>query len=254
VIVSDGMGGAIVCWFDDRAGAAGIYARAVAADGTLRWPTAGTTVCAASGAKSGWIMAEDTAGGAVFAWVDGRSLGTSGKDIYAQRVDRDGVVKWTSNGVVVCNAPLDQDFLTATSDGVGGIIAAWEDPRGTTPIDTFYVYAGRISPQGANYVTGVASQPIASHLRHLEQNRPNPFNPRTTVRFHLPRSGGVQIAIFDASGRLVRRLLNAHKEAGRHEVPWDGLDARGRMAPSGVYYYRLETQGIRETRKMALAK
>lgn len=68
---------------------------------------------------------------------------------------------------------------------------------------------------------------------------PNPFNPRTTVGFALPRDTRARLALYDVSGRLVRVLVDEALSAGAHEVAWDGRDAAGREAASGVYVARL---------------
>lgn len=88
------------------------------------------------------------------------------------------------------------------------------------------------------------------------RNRPNPFNPATSVCFELPRSGQVDVAIYDTSGRLVRRLGGGRLPRGASELEWDGRDGRGQPAQSGVYLYRLLLDGrqLGGTRKMTLLK
>ncbi len=87
----------------------------------------------------------------------------------------------------------------------------------------------------------------------LYQNYPNPFNPQTTITFDVGGEPGtvceVNLAIYDVRGRLVRTLVDGKLEAGRHSVVWDGRNSGGRMA-SGVYFYNLETEAGRLTRKM----
>jgi len=76
----------------------------------------------------------------------------------------------------------------------------------------------------------------------LERIRPNPFHPEhssTTIVFELAGREHARLQFFDASGRLVRVLLDERLEAGRHVVPWDGRNERGEPAPSGVYFFRL---------------
>lgn len=73
----------------------------------------------------------------------------------------------------------------------------------------------------------------------LGQNRPNPFSGRTEMRYQLPRPGGVRLEGFDATGRLVRTLVDATQAAGYYSIVWDGTDDRGNPAPSGIYLLRL---------------
>ena len=83
----------------------------------------------------------------------------------------------------------------------------------------------------------------------LQQNYPNPFNPITTIAFDLPRPGFVRLKIFDVLGRELVTIIAHEMPAGRHQVPFDG-----RLAGSGMYYYRLEFEGQVQTRRMLLTK
>ncbi|MCA9754003.1 MAG: T9SS type A sorting domain-containing protein, partial [Gemmatimonadetes bacterium] len=83
----------------------------------------------------------------------------------------------------------------------------------------------------------------------LGQNAPNPFSGSTAIRFALPEKAPVSLRVYDVSGRLVRTLVNAPLDAGRHAVTWDGRDDRGRTAASGVYFYRLSSDARELTRK-----
>jgi hypothetical protein len=83
---------------------------------------------------------------------------------------------------------------------------------------------------------------------------PNPFNPRTTIRFELPQSGSVQLAVFDLAGRLVRVLVETELDQGAHDTDWDGRDASGRKVSSGSYVARLHFGGKVETVRMALVQ
>ncbi len=89
----------------------------------------------------------------------------------------------------------------------------------------------------------------------LAQNVPNPFNPVTTIAYMLPEPARVSLDIYDVAGRLIRRLLQGDfQPAGRHQVIWDGKDATGRAAASGVYFYRLEAGRHAATRRMVMLR
>jgi hypothetical protein len=88
----------------------------------------------------------------------------------------------------------------------------------------------------------------------LEQNRPNPFNPGTSIRFYLPSKSPVRLDVFDIRGALVRRLADGTFDAGPHVREWDGTDDDGRPVASGVYVYRLTADRKSMTRKMMLLK
>lgn len=89
----------------------------------------------------------------------------------------------------------------------------------------------------------------------LLANRPNPFNPRTEIRFELAKAASPGLAIYDLRGSLVRVLLaDTPLEAGVHAVAWDGRDDSGRDVASGLYLSRLEADGQRVERKMMLLR
>lgn len=83
---------------------------------------------------------------------------------------------------------------------------------------------------------------------------PNPFNPRTTLRFVLPTDARVEVAVFDVKGRRVATLRDEHLAAGAHEIPWMALDDRGRALPSGTYLARVRTGGQAATARIALVR
>ncbi|MEJ2720341.1 MAG: FlgD immunoglobulin-like domain containing protein [bacterium] len=83
---------------------------------------------------------------------------------------------------------------------------------------------------------------------------PNPFSAMTRIRFETAERTVVTLRIYDASGRLVRTLLDADTPPGRHTVAWDGKTELGRAAASGVYFCRLCTGRVSEVRKITLLK
>ena len=95
----------------------------------------------------------------------------------------------------------------------------------------------------------------APSARALELSvAPNPFNPRTSVRFTIPAVADAQLAVFDARGRHVRTLLEGRIEAGEHRVVWDGRGDGGGLAASGVYHARLRAGSTTETIRMVLVR
>lgn len=143
-LVSDGDGGAFVAWRDTRGGANeyDIYMQRVSGAGTNLWTTGGIAVCTAAGGQSDPRLVTDGAGGAIVVWIDGRR---GVNNIFAQRVDENGSVKWTTDGEPVCTADYFQNWHRLVSDGGGGVIAVWEDSRTYVAQD---VYAQRIERHG----------------------------------------------------------------------------------------------------------
>lgn len=95
---------------------------------------------------------------------------------------------------------------------------------------------------------------VARPSVHLEQNVPNPFNPRTTIAFSLPEAGAARLQVRAADGRLVRVLVDGVLPMGDHAAEWDGRDTALRQAPSGVYYSVLTTARGVLSRRMLLLK
>lgn len=83
---------------------------------------------------------------------------------------------------------------------------------------------------------------------------PNPFNPRVTITYELPRAGEAVVAVYDAAGRRVRILASGPRPAGAGRVVWDGRDDAGAAVSSGVFFLRLESGGRAEIRKLTLLR
>ena len=144
VIVSDGAGGAIVAWYDNRDGSASdIYAQRLNAAGVAQWNSNGVALCTAGGWQGSPVIASDGAGGAIVAWED--QSGGAAK-VYAQRVSGAGVPLWTANGVGLCMVGGDQNHLAIAPDLAGGAIVAWEDGRGGSAGSD--IYARRVDGSG----------------------------------------------------------------------------------------------------------
>lgn len=110
-------------------------------------------------------------------------------------------------------------------------------------------------------VTGIVPQvavdvPLGAPARAplLFASVPNPARAGATLRFELAEEDLVTLAVYDVRGRLVRTLVNGSREAGRHDVAWDGRMNGGAQSPVGVYFYRLTTSGSEQTRKMILLR
>ncbi len=108
---------------------------------------------------------------------------------------------------------------------------------------------------GTFLITGLAEAgSTPPHRYALEQNYPNPFNPTTRIPFQLARSGHVRIEIFNALGQSTALLQDNYLPAGSHAVQWDGRSNEGELVPGGLYFYRLQTEGYRQTRSLLLLK
>ena len=106
---------------------------------------------------------------------------------------------------------------------------------------------GRSAPSPVRPVSAEGEEPPRSV--ELSGNYPNPFNPRTTIRYALPEAAPVRLAVYDLAGREVALLTDGVRRAARHEARFDGSGL-----PSGLYLYRLEALGRVLVRRMVLAK
>jgi len=150
------------------------------------------------------------------------------------------------------------ELKSAASASLGGVELDPENPGSVTVSATIPGYIATTAASKSVVVkphvqpTGVGPLP---RTYALGQNIPNPFNPVTTISYDVPVGGaGVNISIYDVSGRLVRDLVHEHRLAGTFSVQWNGDDDRGQRVASGVYFYRMRAGEFVETRKLLLLK
>jgi len=188
-------------------------------------PAGGEVLAAAAVETLRWRVVEDlyAAGGRPVRLELRDDAAVVWADSVAAPVDGAGLLAWT-----VPDLQIPRARLVITVADACGLVGA----------DTSAVFALQ------NSLTDVqGAKPPARDL--LAPNVPNPFNPRTTLRYELTAEATVELAVFDLSGRRVATLVAARRPAGRHEAVWLGCDEAGRPAPSGVYLARLLVDGSR---------
>jgi hypothetical protein len=141
----------------------------------------------------------------------------------------DGGVTWTAYPVPG-NPPLEgARFYSGTSGwayGGGGTIIKFDIP------------------------TAVKNRETANPKNFaLDQNYPNPFNPSTQISFSIPAAGYTTLKVFDVIGNEAATILNGNMTAGRHTVTFDA-----RRLTSGMYFYRLQSGALSETKKLIVTK
>jgi hypothetical protein len=151
-VVRDMEGGGIIFWVDYRSGDADLYVQRVDPHGQLLWDAGGVLVCGAVGDQVGARAAPDGGGGAIVVWQDSRS--PENPDLYAQRIDASGSLRWDADGFPVCTFPGLQWSQVVVSDGLGGALVVWEDYRGGLYAD---VYGQRL-----NDTPGMPEQSVQS--------------------------------------------------------------------------------------------
>ena len=95
---------------------------------------------------------------------------------------------------------------------------------------------------------------IISNHNILRGNYPNPFNPSTTISYHLNMPRSVNISVYNIKGQLIKVLVNEGMEAGNNSVVWNGDDTSGKSVSSGIYFYKMETEFGIDIKKMLLLK
>jgi subtilisin family serine protease len=187
-------------------------------------------------------------------------------NVVAQEIAGQAILRWDANPepdvaayAVYCDStsgfvPSLQTFVISTPDTTVDLGAA---------VDTLYCrvsavdssgYAGGFSAEIVFVPNPMSPVPDFAYRDRLDQNAPNPFNPRTAITFAIARPARVQLSVYDVAGRPVRRLVDAQLDPGEHRASWDGRQDDGRPAASGHYYYRLDVDGAIRTRKMVLLK
>jgi hypothetical protein len=137
-ITSDKAGGAVIAWKDQRTGDYNLYARRISSEGSALWTLDGTPICQAVNYQEYHEIISDNTGGAIIAWEDSR---TGTEDIYCQRINGTGFVKWATNGIPLCDAPGEQYDIDMVEDGTGGSYIAWDDHRSDNSIYTQHITA-----------------------------------------------------------------------------------------------------------------
>jgi hypothetical protein len=160
--------------------------------------------------------------------------------------------------------PYDFSMLSGSEVEIGTI-----SPQRYKGIDYYFVewsdggdriHAVTLPAEDVMYTAAFSDVPTSDEaepvplVNALHQNNPNPFNPNTAISFSLRERGRVSLAVYDVAGRLVRVLIDGVREAGPHDVTWDGRNRDGSAVTSGVYFYHLEAGEFVETKKMVLLR
>jgi Tol biopolymer transport system component/N-acetylneuraminic acid mutarotase len=164
-------------------------------------------------------------------------------------------------------APALQEYLIASRSGGEGlrVVFAGAQPL-SGPGELLRVYPG-VGPGSAQLTRAILNDgnlavvlssdatttALPSHFALLG-NYPNPFNPTTHLSYQLPGSTLVKLAIYDLLGQQVRVLVEGTQPAGYYQVLWDGRNEQGQPVASGIYIYRLESQGQAVHRRLLLLK
>lgn len=211
--------------------------------------------------QRGMSVAADGAGSVILTGYFGRTVDFGGgplrsagdDDIFLAEFDPDGLHLWSQrfgdwfrdrgNGVAVDRAGnvifTGSFWLTADFGG---------DPLESEGYSDIFLAKLESRAPSAALLSHISATP--SPLRSF----PNPAQNGTTIRFSLDRPGPVRLLVYDAQGRLLRRLIDEHLDSGTQAVAWDGLDANGHPVPSGIYVYHLDAGSASATKKLVLLR
>ncbi|MBN1560280.1 S8 family serine peptidase [candidate division KSB1 bacterium] len=189
----------------------------------------------------------------------------SGKNLFTKAVATIAVT--SLGGAPVTDATVNSHWSGLTTDTDVSLtnsagIATCESNEVKNANGTFtitiddVVKSGWTLDLGASVLT--ASAPTGSSAQAAAADNmdifPNPANPSTTIRFELPESETITLAIYNTVGQRVRLLVDATLDAGQHAILWDGSDESGHDVVSGLYLVRLHSQERSQTRRLLLIK
>jgi len=167
-------------------------------------------------------------------WLTATEVNNYGFEV--QRSVKNG--KWDVLGFVEgsgnSNSPKEYNFIDSEVNSAG----------------TYSYRLKQIDNDGTYEFSKVIEVNFGSPIKfELSQNYPNPFNPSTTISFNLPESGKVILKIYSIMGEEIKTLVEGYREAGIYTVNFNAEEH-----PSGMYLYRLSTNGFTETKKMLFMK
>jgi hypothetical protein len=152
-----------------------------------------------------------------------------------------GPVSWSFDWSAPADPPDDVTFYAAGNAADGG---------GTTSGD--YVYTSTATSVLAS--TGAEDGPTAASLRLNLSASPNPIRDHCTITYSLPRSGRVELAVYDGEGALVATLASGVATAGGHRAVWEGTNSEGTQVPAGLYVCRLSALGQTATGRLVVIR
>ena len=226
-----------------------------------------------------WVQTNGPFGGAVYCFAK------SGTNLFAGTEGEGGVFLSTNNGnswTAVNNGLTNQYVLAlavsetnlfAGTEGGGVFLStnngnSWINKnQGFHTITTVsslliannYIFAGTfyqsVWRRSYQEIIGIKNISVEIPTKYyLSQNYPNPFNPTTNIRFEIPRTSIVKLFVYDILGKEVATLVNEKLGVGSYEVVWPAPSGNTSGYPSGVYFYKLITDGFVDVKKMLLIK
>jgi hypothetical protein len=214
------------------------------------------------------ILAKITAAGGAPVWTK-RYFNPAGDDRGYDLKEATTPTGYSVSGKFFHPASSNLDPLFAKTDAVGNVTSTCQDSlmfqprpggwsgdcaRTISQLTDMQVTPSVTNPTVVERIhcaptTGINSNNETASEFSLKQNYPNPFNPSTIIEFAMPENGVVSLTVFDASGREVANLISGYRNKGTYSVEFNASGIS-----SGVYFYKLKTEGFEQTKKMLLVK
>jgi hypothetical protein len=264
LLTDDNAGGAILAFHGgDLKGYYHVYLQRINSSGIPQWTTnidkysKCVNICPEPdnpGGYAGYIsqvansIQKDGSGGAVVGFVNMNETAGPYRDIYAQRINANGELQWTTRGVSVCTAPNKQDTPVLACDAAGNTVLAWSDLRKDQI--NYNVYSQQVSSTGilGNITTGIDK--VQSDVSaQINQNYPNPFSQKTAIQFSIGKKQPVLLMVYDISGNEIATLVNEEKTAGKYTVNFVSTNIS-----DGIYIVKLMTANAVDSKKMIVKR
>jgi hypothetical protein len=147
-------------------------------------------------------------------------------------------------------AHISAELADSTDSAPAAVYAVWTDG---TAEDDYYEVKSCVWGQGGQG-GGMAARQVPIVVTELSSAAPNPFSRATGIRYQLAREGHAKLSVFDATGRVVRTLVDCRQKPGMFTVTWNGTDNRQRSVPRGVYFVKLDAPQYTGQRKVTLTR
>ncbi|NOS84925.1 MAG: T9SS type A sorting domain-containing protein [Ignavibacteria bacterium] len=171
-------------------------------------------------------------------WYDNRD---GNQEIYYKRSTNSGT-NWGADTRLTINIP-GISYLPSVAVSGSAVHVVWSDDRNSN----YEIYYKRDSTGNPTGIININSE-IPDQFSLL-QNYPNPFNPVTNIKFSIPKSGNAKLIVYDISGKEMMVLVNGSLNAGTYTVELNASNLA-----SGVYFYRIETSGFTDIKKLVVVK
>ncbi len=223
-----------VVWYDQRDGNREIYYKR-STDVGITW---GVDTRLTNNTSFSKLPSVAVSGSVVhIVWEEERD---GNQEIYYKR-STDAGITWGADTRLTNNTSSSEYPSVAVYGSVVHVV--WEDTRDGVNPEIYY----KRNPTGNVGIQNISTETPSKYS--LSQNYPNPFNPITNVKFSIVNTGEVKLTVYDIVGREVQTLVNERLQPGTYEASFDGSTLN-----SGVYFYKLITDGFKETKRMILIK